>query len=216
MYLAVVPASIVRAQPLALQAAADEGDVRLGVLCSFRRATRNGTSARAVRSILMSTDAHFEVVVLDDGSTDRTAQVVREIAENDDRVRLESAPPLPVGWCGKQHACHVLSRLASHPLLIFLDADVRLQPDALARISAFMEQSGAALASGVPGQETKTFSERLLIPLVAFCAARISADPANAKSSRAGVQRRLRTAFRRRPRSLSCVRGAQCDPQHAA
>jgi hypothetical protein len=51
---------------------------------------------------------------------------------------------------------------------VFLDADVRLAPDALARMRAYMEQSGVALASGVPHQELGTFSERLLIPLIHF------------------------------------------------
>lgn len=111
---------------------------------------------------------HDEVIVLDDHSTDRTAEIVRSIAALDPRVRLESAPPLPAGWCGKQHACHVLAGRAGHPLLVFLDADVRLAPDALARMRAFMEQSGLALASGVPRQELGTFSERLLIPLIHF------------------------------------------------
>ena len=122
----------------------------------------------AVRSILESTAASIEVIVLDDASTDQTAEVVREIARSNCRVRLESAPPLPPGWCGKQHACDVLARLASHPILVFLDADVRLKPGAIAQMTAFLEQSGAALASGVPEQLTRTFSERLLVPLIHF------------------------------------------------
>ena len=121
-----------------------------------------------MRSILESTAAPIEVIVLDDASTDRTAQIVREIARSDRRVRIETAPPLPPGWCGKQHACHVLSGLASHPILIFLDADVRLKPGAVVRMTAFLEQSGAALASGVPEQVTRTASERLLVPLIHF------------------------------------------------
>ena len=94
--------------------------------------------------------------------------IVRAIASSDRRVRIETAPPLPPGWCGKQHACDVLSRLASHPVLIFLDADVRLKSGAIARMTAFLEQSGSALASGVPEQVTHTFSERLLVPLIHF------------------------------------------------
>ena len=139
-------------------------------VCSVLIPARNEEAniASAVRSILESSEAPLEVIVLDDGSSDRTAEIVREIAQFDCRVRLETAPPLPSGWCGKQHACYVLSRLASHPILIFLDADVRLKRGAVARMTAFMEQSGAALASGVPEQMTRTCSERLLVPLIHF------------------------------------------------
>jgi hypothetical protein len=119
-------------------------------------------------AVLASHDCDFEVLVLDDHSTDRTAPIVKELAARDPRMRLESAPPLPAGWCGKQHACHVLAQLARKPLLVFTDADVRLAPDALARMASFMERTDAALASGVPHQELGTFSERLLIPLIHF------------------------------------------------
>lgn len=121
-----------------------------------------------VEAVLANDGCEFEVIVLDDHSSDRTAQIVSEIAARDSRVRLEFAPPLPAGWCGKQHACHVLAGLARHPLLAFIDADVRLSPDALSRMGQFMERSQAALASGVPRQELGTFSERLLIPLIHF------------------------------------------------
>ena len=100
------------------------------------------TNIRAtLAAVLANHGAEFEVIVLDDHSTDGTASIVSEFATRDPRVRLESAPPLPAGWCGKQHACHVLARLARHPLLVFIDADVRLAPDALARMSGFMERA---------------------------------------------------------------------------
>jgi len=119
-------------------------------------------------AVLANRGIEFEVVVLDDHSTDDTAKIVSGLAVRDSRLHLETAPPLPAGWCGKQHACHVLSRLARHPLFVFIDADVRLAPDALARMAGFMDQSRAELASGVPRQELDTFSERLLIPLIHF------------------------------------------------
>ncbi|HRI14671.1 MAG TPA: glycosyltransferase family 2 protein, partial [Verrucomicrobiota bacterium] len=121
-----------------------------------------------LEAVLRSRDCEFEVVVLDDHSTDRTAAIVREFLHRDSRVRLETAPPLPAGWCGKQHACHVLARLARHPRLVFIDADVRLSPEALGRMQTFLAERGVALASGVPRQELGTFSERLLLPLIHF------------------------------------------------
>jgi glycosyltransferase involved in cell wall biosynthesis len=119
-----------------------------------------------VRSVLASRHVELEVIVLDDASTDRTADIVRAIATEDPRVRLEPAPPLPAGWCGKQHACYHLAKLARFDTLTFLDADVRLEPDALARMALFLKQSGAELVSGFPRQETGTLLEKLLIPLI--------------------------------------------------
>ena len=121
-----------------------------------------------IDSVLANRAVAFEVIVLDDHSTDRTAEIVQEYAVRDTRVRLEFAPGLPAGWCGKQHACQMLAKHARNPLLVFLDADVRVAPDALARMAGFLEQRAVALASGVPRQELGTFSERLLIPLIHF------------------------------------------------
>ncbi len=119
-----------------------------------------------VRSVLASTHVELEVIVLDDASTDRTAEIVSGIAATDGRVRVERAPPLPDGWCGKQHACFVLAQRGRFDTLTFLDADVRLEPDALARMALFLKESGAWLVSGFPRQETGTLLEKLLIPLI--------------------------------------------------
>jgi hypothetical protein len=127
-----------------------------------------GTIGAAVNSVLASRGVEFEVLVLDDQSEDATAEVVSAIAGKDSRVRLLRGQPLPPGWCGKQYACRTLARAALHPLMMFLDADVRLAPDALARLAAFREASGAALVSGIPFQETGTLAEKLLIPLIHF------------------------------------------------
>jgi hypothetical protein len=122
----------------------------------------------AVESVLANRGVELEVIVLDDHSSDGTAGIVSELAARDRRVRLESAPPLPAGWCGKQHACAVLAGLARHPLLCFVDADVRLSRDALARMSGFLEAGQAALVSGFPHEETGTLLEKLLLPLIHF------------------------------------------------
>jgi hypothetical protein len=74
----------------------------------------------------------------------------------------------PAGWCCKQYVCSVLAQVARHPVLVFLDADVRLAPDGLARMTAFLDESRAELASGIPLQETGTLVEKLVIPLIHF------------------------------------------------
>jgi hypothetical protein len=122
----------------------------------------------AVESVLANQGVDLELLVLDDHSEDRTGEILARLARQDARLRLPVAPPLPEGWCGKQFACAVLASEATRPVLVFLDADVRLAPDALARLLAALKRSGADLLSGVPRQETGTLLEKLVIPLIHF------------------------------------------------
>lgn len=122
----------------------------------------------AVSSVLLTTGVEFEVVVMDDHSMDGTGVIVAAMAAHDTRVRLQSAPPLPAGWNGKQHACWSLAHAARYDIFCFVDADVRLEPQALARMAAFLETAQAPLVSGFPRQETGTFLEWLLLPLIHF------------------------------------------------
>ena len=121
----------------------------------------------AVAAVLASEGVELDLVVLDDASTDRTPAILRAVT--DSRLRVASAPSLPPGWSGKQHACAVLAKLARHELMVFVDADVRLAPDALLRMAGFMERHPQmGLASGFPRQITLTWSEQLLLPLIHF------------------------------------------------
>jgi glycosyltransferase involved in cell wall biosynthesis len=124
--------------------------------------------AASLTSLLASRGVEIEIVVLDDASTDRTAAIVRSFAEKDTRVRLRSSAPLPHGWNGKQHACHALAQAARSDVLCFLDADVRLAPEALVSMSSFLDRTGSDLVSGFPRQETETPLECLLLPLIHF------------------------------------------------
>jgi glycosyltransferase involved in cell wall biosynthesis len=124
--------------------------------------------AASLTSLMASRGVEIEIVVLDDASTDRTAEIVRSFAEKDARVRLRTSAPLPGGWNGKQHACYALAAAARSDILCFLDADVRLAPEALARMAAFLRRSGSDLVSGFPRQETETPLECLLLPLIHF------------------------------------------------
>lgn len=122
----------------------------------------------AVRCALATTGVEVEVVVMDDHSTDDTIDVVEELSRNDPRVRLIRAPDLPSGWNGKQHACWQLSHAAKFDRLLFMDADVRLEPTAVARLLAEQSLSGCNLLSGFPRQLTPTLAEQLLIPMMYF------------------------------------------------
>lgn len=124
--------------------------------------------AAAISSVLTSRAVDFEIIVLDDHSTDNTAAIVAAVAERDTRVRLRRSLPLPPGWNGKQHACWQLAEAARNPILCFVDADVRLESDCLARMALFLIQGENSLVSGFPRQVTGTPLEWLLLPLIHF------------------------------------------------
>ncbi len=135
-----------------------------------------GGIAECVGSVLRCGGVGLHVLVVDDGSTDGTAEIVRRMAEMDDRLELLRAEPLPAGWNGKQHACWQGAQAAASPMLCFLDADVRLQPAALARMAALLQHGDGrpcapaqtGLVSGFPLEETGTTLEWLLLPLIHF------------------------------------------------
>jgi len=143
----------------------------------------NGIAA-ALYHALASTDIELELIVLNDHSTDDTASIVSAIAAQDPRVRLIEADALPTGWNGKQHACWQGANAATHGLLCFVDADVRLAPTALADMAAFLRHTDAHLVSGFPYQQTETFLEQLLLPFIHFILLGLLPMRAMARSTR--------------------------------
>ena len=127
-----------------------------------------GVIERLARDVLASRGVALELVILDDDSTDGTGAIVERLAAEDARVRPVRGAPLPADWCGKQHACWQLTQAATYDTWLFLDVDVRPEPDAIARSVAFLDASGAGLASGFPRQVTGSFLEWLLLPLIHF------------------------------------------------
>jgi glycosyltransferase involved in cell wall biosynthesis len=144
----------------------DARNARISVLIPARDEERN--IAACVESVLASDNVELQVIVLDDASSDRTAEIVGRLAEQDARVRLLSSPSLPQGWNGKQHACWLLAQEASAPFMLFLDADVRLTPAALGLCVGAMHDSELDLLSGFPRIVAVGWLERLLLPLIHF------------------------------------------------
>jgi chlorobactene glucosyltransferase len=106
------------------------------------------------------------LIVVDDDSTDATADIVVSLAKQDGRVRLVSTPPLPAGWKGKVHACCVgaAAAPADAEWLCFLDADMRAAPDAvISAVQAALERQ-LDLLTLAPRQELTSFAERLMLP----------------------------------------------------
>lgn len=139
---------------------------RVSLLVPARNEAR--VIGRTVAALLAQTYPRFELLVLDDDSADETAELAGRAAGADSRFRLLRGQPLPSGWLGKNWACAQLAAAAQGDLLVFTDADVAWQPDALAALVEQMARSGADLLTVWPTQTTLSWGERLTVPLMAL------------------------------------------------
>jgi chlorobactene glucosyltransferase len=121
-----------------------------------------------VRSLLCQDYPSFEVIVLDDQSTDETPRILARLKQQYPQLRVLQGSPLPPEWLGKHWACHQLAEQARGELLLFTDADTYHQPHALRQAVAALEAMQADLISLLPHQEARTWGERLIIPFIAF------------------------------------------------
>ncbi len=123
--------------------------------------------APTIRSLLAQHGvADLEIVVLDDGSTDGTADVVRQIADGDPRIRVVTGDPPPAGLPGKPWACARLAKEARGSVLVFVDADVVLAPRAVAAGVAMLRDHGLDAVSPFPRQLADDPATRLVQPLL--------------------------------------------------
>jgi len=139
-------------------------DDRVAVLLPLR------DEAHRVRPCLESLLAQravpgLRILVLDDGSTDGTADVVRGIAGDDPRVEILAGAPLPASWLGKPHACQQLAAAATDAgVLVFIDADVMLAPAAVAASVRLL--GGFDLVTPYPRIVATGAGQRLVQPLL--------------------------------------------------
>jgi chlorobactene glucosyltransferase len=109
---------------------------------------------------------NLDVLILDDESTDDTADLVQTASVRWSAVSLVKGKPLPEGWTGKNWACHQLSGQARGDVLLFMDADVRPAPQALRRTIEAMHSYRADVLSAFPRQLLRGMASRLIVPVM--------------------------------------------------
>lgn len=153
-----------RAFPRLVRAQPPQPLPRMSVLIPARNEAH--VIGATVRSLLQQDPPPHEVIVLDDGSTDGTADAANRAAAGDARLCVVTGAPLAAGWAGKNWACAQLSAAATGDVLLFTDADVRWEAGALGALARLQADLDADLLTVWPTQETVTWGERLVVPLM--------------------------------------------------
>jgi glycosyltransferase involved in cell wall biosynthesis len=107
-----------------------------------------------------------EILVIDDQSSDRTAEIVRSLSTKSPKVRLLVASELPPGWVGKNNAVWIGAREAQGEWLLFTDADAVHAPDSASKAVSIAEENDATLVSFSPEQVMQSWYEKAVIPYV--------------------------------------------------
>jgi chlorobactene glucosyltransferase len=139
---------------------------RVSVIIPARDEER--TIGRTVSAMLAQTYPELEVIVVNDRSADSTGAILSGLAHPRLHV-LEGEEPLP-GWLGKPWALHQGSKGATGELLLFVDADVLYEPDAIRAAVAHMQQRPMALLSLFPRVVMRGFWEHVVMPSLAVAA----------------------------------------------
>ena len=137
---------------------------RVSVLIPARNEEAN--IGPCIEGFLSQNYGNFEIHVLNDQSTDRTGAIIEKFGEQYPEVQAIQGKPLPVGWGGKNWACHQLSQHADGEILIFTDADNRPAPNAIANTVAYMQKLELGLFSAFPEKVTVTLAEKLVVPVI--------------------------------------------------
>jgi len=138
----------------------DSGQPEVSVIVPARN--EEASLGACLESLAGQQGISFEIIVVDDGSTDRTNEIARSFAS----VKLIEAGSLPEGWSGKSNAVYAGAQQARGEWLLFTDADTVHLPGSLARSLAEARRYGAEMLSYSPAQELHGFAERAVMPVI--------------------------------------------------
>jgi hypothetical protein len=131
-----------------------EGTSSGNICCSIVVAARNEQNRveQTVRRLLSQTQVEVDLIIVDDRSTDRTGEILDQLAKEQSRLKVIHLIALPDEWLGKCHACHIGAKAATGEWILFTDADCWLKSDLIVRAVRLAESEGVdhvTLTSGI-------------------------------------------------------------------
>lgn len=136
----------------------------ISVLIPARNEEKN--IEEVIRSVMNQTSLPLECLVLDDHSTDETSTILTRLVGEFPLLKMIKGKQLKKGWLGKSYACHQLTKQAKGDWYLFLDADARLEKNALEELIPYLNQQQTGIISGFPKQVVGTLAEKLVVPMM--------------------------------------------------
>ncbi len=121
---------------------------------------------RVARSCIEQQYDNYEIIVVDDHSTDDTHIILERLRLKSDKLKVIVPPELPPGWLGKNHALHNGALAAKGDFLLFIDADTKLHPACLMQVSNYMVEKKPDLLTIIPTLVNISFWERIIQPCI--------------------------------------------------
>ncbi len=137
---------------------------RISVIIPARNEEHN--IKRCVEAVLAQDYPNFQVLVLDDRSSDTTPVILADLSKDESRLVILFGAELPEDWAGKPHALHQAASAATGEWLCFVDADTFLEPNALSAVLHAANKTSADLYSIMTLQLMETFWEKAIQPVV--------------------------------------------------
>jgi glycosyltransferase involved in cell wall biosynthesis len=132
--------------------------------------TRNeaGNILTLLKSIHQQDYSNYEVIVMDDNSTDNTLALCEEFATTHPKFSIAKGKALPPGWLGKNYACYQLAKKATGAYLLFVDADEQIADGLINSALHRMHLKNLGLLSLFTNQEMRTPGEQMVVPLMHY------------------------------------------------
>jgi len=146
--------------------------------------------AKSLQSLFKQDYQNFEIIVVNDHSTDNTGKILSDFSEKNSNLKVVTNPDLPAGWLGKNNAMQKGYEKSRGELILFSDADVVHAVGSLSAAVAKLQQDKLGMLSLLPKFICKGFWENVIMPSIYFLAAPFmplsqASDPA--KSSYGGI-----------------------------
>jgi chlorobactene glucosyltransferase len=143
--------------------------------------------SRCLDSLLSQDYSNFEIIAINDSSTDGTGEIIKQYASKDPRIVYVDAPPKPEGWAGKNWACHEGYLRANGELLLFTDADTVHSYNVMSLAVGQVVSQGLDALTAVPRLICNDFWTKITLPaLMTFLHTRFSPLRVNDPDTKTG------------------------------